>query len=668
MGAEQSAPQAGRLPASAAGAPASSGASSSPQPVVWGAKQAETAAEDAQTKVTQDQESSNIAPANQSAASESSERIVQLAAGELHTLALTGKAASGLNAVHSSKGKVLAWGKGGFGRLGLGDNKDRAVPAEVRFSGSEPCIIAVAAGSCHSLALAADGHIWSWGDGSYGQLGCSQHEATTPQRVVCKSRLEDGGSEQDVFFAHIAAGGLMSGAIDKAGNLWTWGKSIVPNRPDQDEVDSGSAPTQSSAFSQMRVLQVAFGSEHMLVITNDLKTGSRPKLFGWGLNRYGQLGVGDLDDRPAPSEVNVFHGAGKDFTADEVGVPIAVACGTHHSIVVTRLDTGRKALFAFGLGENGQLGTGVTANARVPTLVRLPDVAAVACGSFHTCAVDERGTPFVWGMDGGRGLTARGGISDAMEPVTLPLPSAGGMVGCGSAHTMVASADGQELWAWGRGLHGVLGTGDTADQWLPARVALPHEKDFEAPAAAAQRPEADAQAHTSEASALKLAPTQTEETSSTLPEASSIVDVQVKREPADGVPQGLEALPVELAELVRNVGAELQQLRAENASIKKQIAELEDSVRQHAAPAEPSEEADWAKYVAALDAAHLKRIEELYARRHKTLQAEMLRREVAATCHAVIRQMGYGSIASSAPAAQSDISLGESIYQRLKGS
>ncbi|KAI5084470.1 hypothetical protein GOP47_0000639 [Adiantum capillus-veneris] len=70
---------------------------------------------------------------------------VKVVAGESHTLALT------------ADGKVFAWGKGFFGRLGNGSTKDQSVPVEVEFpfADESPCrsILSVAAGAYHSLAL-----------------------------------------------------------------------------------------------------------------------------------------------------------------------------------------------------------------------------------------------------------------------------------------------------------------------------------------------------------------------------------------------------------------------------------------------------------------------------------------------------------------------------------
>ncbi|PON67823.1 Regulator of chromosome condensation 1/beta-lactamase-inhibitor protein II [Parasponia andersonii] len=84
-------------------------------------------------------------------------KVVAIAAGEAHTLALTGD------------GRIHSWGRGMFGRLGTGSEADELSPVEVKFDISQGSderrikLVGVAAGAYHSLALADDGSVWSWG-------------------------------------------------------------------------------------------------------------------------------------------------------------------------------------------------------------------------------------------------------------------------------------------------------------------------------------------------------------------------------------------------------------------------------------------------------------------------------------------------------------------------
>lgn len=75
-------------------------------------------------------------------------KVSAVAAGEAHTLALTGD------------GEVYSWGRGTFGRLGTGREADVHVPTAVlpavaagAAGRPRPRFVAVAAGAYHSLAL-----------------------------------------------------------------------------------------------------------------------------------------------------------------------------------------------------------------------------------------------------------------------------------------------------------------------------------------------------------------------------------------------------------------------------------------------------------------------------------------------------------------------------------
>jgi len=111
------------------------------------------------------------------------ERAVGVSAGGLHSLALP------------ADGAVWSWGFGDFGRLGHGDEQDHSQPKKIEaFAGRR--VVAVSASIEHSLALTADGAVWSWGGGYIAMLGYGDQqrqllpkkvEALAGQRVVAVS-------------------------------------------------------------------------------------------------------------------------------------------------------------------------------------------------------------------------------------------------------------------------------------------------------------------------------------------------------------------------------------------------------------------------------------------------------------------------------------------------
>ncbi|KAL6991194.1 hypothetical protein U1Q18_009313 [Sarracenia purpurea var. burkii] len=78
-----------------------------------------------------------------------SHKVVAIAAGKVHILALTGD------------GNVLAWGRGTLGQLHMGLEKDQHLPFQIDFDfagksleGKRLKFVEVAAGAYHSFALA----------------------------------------------------------------------------------------------------------------------------------------------------------------------------------------------------------------------------------------------------------------------------------------------------------------------------------------------------------------------------------------------------------------------------------------------------------------------------------------------------------------------------------
>jgi alpha-tubulin suppressor-like RCC1 family protein len=100
--------------------------------------------------------------------------VVDIDAGYNHTIAVT------------CEGEVWTWGKGrATGQGGDDDETQWLVPTKVTGGGiDEVAVVQVAAGDYHSMALTATGGLYSWGEGSSGQLGHGDKENLAVPRVV----------------------------------------------------------------------------------------------------------------------------------------------------------------------------------------------------------------------------------------------------------------------------------------------------------------------------------------------------------------------------------------------------------------------------------------------------------------------------------------------------
>ncbi|KAE8669088.1 nuclear pore complex protein Nup85-like [Hibiscus syriacus] len=417
-------------------------------------------------------------------------KVIAVAAGEAHTLALSGD------------GYVYSWGRGMFGRLGTGSESDELFPVRVKFQDSELKSIAIAAGAYHNLALADSGSVWSWGYntcilftvefvvrfvfeaaslsstlcalifGVYldchmdGQLGMHGENSLAPQLMErflelgspgqSKAELEldsERKSKTSLKICAVKAGGMMSLAIDNLGALWMWG-----NCPQENSNGDGSLTFESCFtpipvwdFHGHTVVKVACGNEHVVALVSAGEKHKDDDLvsYTWGGNGHGQLGLGDTENRVRPEMIGTFN---QDFQ----WTVYEVACGAFHTALLTHKkrpsDTVESMCWTFGLGDRGQLGHGTTQTALVPEPVKeLPQpiyLVSVDCGLFHTSVVSSAGEVWSWGMEKGLGLCPDASFTgtdsgDAISPADIG------------------------------GRSGVLGNGKTVDCFTPSVVLWP---------------------------------------------------------------------------------------------------------------------------------------------------------------------------------------------------
>ena len=105
--------------------------------------------------------------------------VRNLAAGKYHSLAV------------ATDGTAYAWGANSNGQLGSNDtvNSFSAIPVAVSLANGVSSlfgksVVSVAAGVSHSLALASDGTVSTWGLNSNGQLGDNQSSVQQPQSAA----------------------------------------------------------------------------------------------------------------------------------------------------------------------------------------------------------------------------------------------------------------------------------------------------------------------------------------------------------------------------------------------------------------------------------------------------------------------------------------------------
>jgi alpha-tubulin suppressor-like RCC1 family protein len=173
--------------------------------------------------------------------------VTAVAAGGEHSLAL------------DSRGVVWAWGSSDNGQLGLGRTPSTVFALTVTFP--ETVVIkAIAAGRAHSLALDSAGFVWAWGNNHFGQLGLSSFDEirNTPAKLI----FFPPGTR----LVAISAGSSHSLALDSAGNVWAWGLNAAGQLGNGQNIDQHSPTRATFPAGTPAITKISAGGGHNLAL------------------------------------------------------------------------------------------------------------------------------------------------------------------------------------------------------------------------------------------------------------------------------------------------------------------------------------------------------------------------------------------------------------------
>lgn len=353
-------------------------------------------------------------------------------------------------------GQVWCWGAGRVGQLGNGGTEDSLVPVRVRSpaAGFGPGNIAfLAANGLRTCALNRAGRAFCWGSNAFGELGDGTTETRT--RPVAVSRLGNGVQALSVGFRHVCA-------VNRLGRAFCWG-SGGSGRLGDGTTETRTRPTPvdtgTPGFNLRNIATVAAGETHSCAINANGRT------FCWGGPLL--LGTGDSGDSLVPVPVDT---AAPGFNRRNLA---RVEAGGQHSCAVNA--AGRT--YCWGRNAQGQLGTGAPGtDALSPRPVRPAavgfgrnNIARVVAGFRQNCALNEAGRAFCWGANAA-GQLGDGSATDRAVPVRVRGLGTGLRdIASGFLHSCAIDAAG-DVWCWGSNGSGRLGDGTTTARNLPVRV------------------------------------------------------------------------------------------------------------------------------------------------------------------------------------------------------
>ncbi len=193
---------------------------------------------------------------------------------------------------------------------------------------------------------------------------------------------------------------------------------------------------------------ISVGGSHSLLLTLN------GYVYSFGSNLFGQLGLGDNNNRNIPTLIPNLNNS------------ISISSNGSHSLVLT--STGQ--VYSFGYNAFGQLGLGDNDSRNVPTLIpNLNNIISISQSESYSLALDASGHIYSFGQNvfGQLGL---GDNNDRNIPTLIPnLDNIAQISGDGGKHSLALTSTGQ-VYSFGDNNSGKLGLGDEVNRNIPTLI------------------------------------------------------------------------------------------------------------------------------------------------------------------------------------------------------
>ena len=346
---------------------------------------------------------------------------ISVAAGPRHFLAIR------------KDGALFSWGANITGALGQNTNINRSSPVQV---GTSSWSMVAAGGrgdsTFYSLAIDTIGRLFGWG---YNNASGSTQYRSSPVQIGTSS------------FTIVSAGLSHALAISTAGVLHVWGNVGNGGAGNGSATLNTTTPLALTSHGRSYIACSA-GSDHSLAISTD------NKLWVWGRNDYGQLGLNDISNKSSPVQLGSSNWS------------VVNAMGNLASQAITVDGT----LFTWGLGAFafGQLGLNDTINRSSPVQIGTSNNWTQAASIFATnFNINSDGQLWVRGKnDNGQCALAE----DQWTPRQF-IKGSWSQISGGTSHMNAIASDGA-FFVWGDGANGKLMLNSITSFDSPTQVTL----------------------------------------------------------------------------------------------------------------------------------------------------------------------------------------------------
>ncbi len=259
-------------------------------------------------------------------------------------------------------GHVMAWGWNEQGQLGDGETTGTPVTKPVEVKGLEH-VAAISAGEKAGYALLENGHVLSWGENRYGELGNGVN--------IGPARPEPGPVELPETAIAIAGGGYQALALLSSGKVAAWGANAVGQLGEPEAPENDGTPLIVPGVTHATAIASGYWFSVAL-----LESG---KVEAWGENGYGQLGNGSFG--PEKCKFPPYGSLDCDRTPGEVSglaEATAIAAGYYNSYALreTGLFEPLQRLYGWGYEDGLEAGKNTTTPVIINTVSKLHSVTA----------------------------------------------------------------------------------------------------------------------------------------------------------------------------------------------------------------------------------------------------------------------------------------------------
>ncbi len=347
-----------------------------------------------------------------------------LSAGNLHTLAL------------KKNGTLFSWGLNQNGQLGHSTGMLLISTPTQEISNASDWK-SIATGLVHSVAIKNNGTLFSWGLNSSGQLGDNTRDDTA---------IPTQENTHSTNWSTVTVGDYYTVALKTNGTLYAWGNNQFGQLGD-NTTDHKSVPTQENTNASDWT-SISAGWAHTLALKSD------GTLWAWGLNSFGQLGIGLYNaTQLVPIQENTLSQKWE-----------VISAGTYHSTAIKNNNT----LWAWGSNYKYERGDGNNNSLYSPIQIGTDeDWFAIEGSQYNTISLKKDGTLWAWGYNSW-GQLGNSKIDSKYIPTKMDEQTTWKQVSVGKSHTLALKND-NTLWAWGSNSYGQLGDNTTQRKFMPTQ-------------------------------------------------------------------------------------------------------------------------------------------------------------------------------------------------------